>query len=66
MVSLGEPALKDLIKNILLGFPWWFSGWESAFQSGNEDLVPGQGDAKPHAVGQLSPCALQLGPETAK
>ena len=66
MVSLGEPALKDLIKNTLLGFLWWFSGWESAFQSGDEDSVPGRVDSKPHAVGQLSPCVPQLGPDTAK
>ena len=39
------------------GLPWWFSGLEFAFSTGDMGSVPGQDTMIPHAMGQLSPHA---------
>jgi len=46
--------MKNGVKNELQGFPWWFSGKESASQCGGHRFYPWSGKI-PHATGQLSP-----------
>ena len=46
---------------ILLGLPWWRSGWESACQCGGSGFEPWSGRI-PHAAEQLSACAATAEP----
>ena len=50
------------IKTVGKGLPWWPSGKESAFQSGDKGSILGQGTKIPHAVKQLSQCATTTEP----
>ena len=43
-------------KNMLIGLPWWHSGWESACQCRGHGFEPWSGKI-PHAAEQLGPWA---------
>ena len=49
------------ITNIMLGLPWWRSGWESACQCRGHGFEPWSGKI-PHAVEQLGPWARTTEP----
>ena len=62
---LRRPLLKARIvlshrQYLLMGLPWWFSGWPS--NSGDSGLIPGQGTKIPCAGGQLRPLAAVRSP----
>ena len=48
--------VRQLIQKIVLGLPWWRSGWESACRCRGHGFEPWSGKI-PHATGQLGPWA---------
>ena len=52
---------KWMDKEIVLGLPWWLSGWKSACQCRGHGFEPRSGRI-PHATGQLRPWATTAEP----
>ena len=52
--------MKDK-NHMIMGLPWWRSGWESAYQRGGHGFECWSGKI-PHAAEQLSPCAITTEP----
>ena len=47
---------RRILEDILLGFPWGSSGWESTVQYRGLRFSPWSGNKRHHAVEQLGPC----------
>ena len=63
---LSEPPGKPITPSYALkkkpgGLPWWFSGWEYAYQGTGHKFDPWSRRI-PHASGQLNPCATTTEP----
>ena len=60
-MCLQLTILYCTLKNMLRGFPWWCSGWESACQCRAHGFEPWSGKI-PHAAEQLGPWATTTEP----
>ena len=58
---LSIPSIENDITKIIVGLPWWCSGWESACQCRGHGFEPWSGKI-PHAVEQLGPWATTTEP----